>query len=76
MVHSSSPRLVVMYQCSLSGPLPMKVAVGRLRDEGFASSPSTAVAHICLYLEAVFQSNLMQRDHALVYEPLRPTKYG
>lgn len=54
----------------------MKVAVGRLRDEGFASSPSRAVAQNCLYLEAVFQGNPLQRDHALVYGPLCPSKYG
>ena len=62
----SGPGDAVLHQRYLSGPVPLKVVVGKLRGEGFARSPSRAMAHICLYLEKVSQGNLLQWAHTLV----------
>lgn len=62
----SGPGDPVLHQGYLSGSVPLKVVVGKLRGEGFPRSPSRAVAHICLYLEKVSEGNLLQWAHTLV----------
>lgn len=62
----SGPGDAVLHQHYLSGPVPLKVMVGKLRGEGFARSPGRTVAHICLYLEKVSQNKLLQWAHTLV----------
>lgn len=50
LVAWASPRGALLHQ-NLSGAVPLKAVVGKLRDEGFSRSPSRAVAHICPSLQ-------------------------